>query len=334
MIISKTPLRLSFVGGGSDLPSYYRRAGGAVLSTAIDKFVYITINTRFEPGIRLSYSKTENVARVDEIEHRLVRETLNKLALDGGVEITSVADIPSRGSGLGSSSSFTVGLLHAVHAYLGRYRSKVELGAEACEVEIDLCGEPIGKQDQYAAAVGGLNLIEFHADDTVSVQPVVAPGGTIRRVEEELLLFYAGGARSASAILKQQAEDVEASAAKRQALERMVELVYVLRDELSNGNAGAVGEILHENWLLKRSLTSGVSSTEIDDIYDTGRRLGATGGKLLGAGGGGFMVFSVPRDRRQDVIAGLSRLRHVPFRFDHTGTSIAFYQSGKPDAEA
>ena len=334
MIISKTPLRLSFVGGGSDLPSYYRQAGGAVLSTSIDKFVYVTINTRFEPGIRLSYSKTENVAHVDEIEHRLVKAALRKLGVAEGVEITSVADIPSRGSGLGSSSAFTVGLLHAIHAYLGRYRSKVDLGAEACAVELELCGEPIGKQDQYAAAVGGLNIIEFHPDDSVSVQPVVAPPGTVRRVEDELVMFYTGGVRSASAILKQQAEEVGADAAKRRALERMVELVYVLRGELSSGNADAVGEILHENWLLKRSLTSGISSAEIDDIYDTARRAGATGGKLLGAGGGGFMVFSVPEGRRQDVIAGLARLRHVPFRFDRAGASIAFYQSGKPEAGA
>ena len=210
----------------------------------------------------------------------------------------------------------------------------MDLGAEACAVELELCGEPIGKHDQYAAAVGGLNIIEFHPDDSVSVEPVVAPPGTVRRVEDELVMFYTGGVRSASAILKQQAEEVGADAAKRRALERMVELVYVLRGELSSGNADAVGEILHENWLLKRSLTSGISSAEIDDIYDTARRAGATGGKLLGAGGGGFMVFSVPEGRRQDVIAGLARLRHVPFRFDRAGASIAFYQSGKPEAGA
>lgn len=334
MIISKTPLRLSFVGGGSDLPSYYRQAGGAVLSTTIDKFVYVTINTRFEPGIRLSYSKTENVAHVDEIEHRLVKAAMRKLGLFDGVELTSVADIPSRGSGLGSSSSFTVGLLHALHAYLGRYRSKVDLGAEACEVELELCGEPIGKQDQYAAAVGGLNTIEFHPDDTVTVQPVVAPARMVRQIESELVMFYTGGVRSASDILKQQAEEVGASEAKRRALERMVELVYVLRGELSAGNADALGEILHENWCLKRSLTGGISTSAIDETYDAARALGATGGKLLGAGGGGFMVFSVSEAKRRELIAGLGHLRHVPFRFDNTGASIAFYQSGKPEEQA
>jgi D-glycero-alpha-D-manno-heptose-7-phosphate kinase len=330
MIISKTPLRLSFVGGGSDLPSYYRKARGAVLSTSIDKFVYVTINTRFEPGIRLSYSKTEIVERLDQIEHRLVKAALGKLDLTTGIEITSVADIPSRGSGLGSSSSFTVGLLHAIYAYIGRYRSKLELGADACEVEIVLCEEPIGKQDQYAAAVGGLNVIEFHADDTVSVQPVVSPPGTLQQVEREMLMFYTGSVRSASAILQQQAADVDASAAKRTALERMVELVYVLRGELSNGHADAVGPILHENWHLKRQLTGGITSPLIDETYEAAMRAGATGGKLLGAGGGGFVVFSVPVDRQPDVIASLAHLRHVPFRFENGGANIAFYQSGMP----
>jgi len=330
MIISKTPLRLSFVGGGSDLPSYYRENRGAVLSTSIDKFVYVTINTRFENGIRLSYSKTEIVDDADQIEHVLVRAALKKLGLNAGVEITSVADIPSRGSGLGSSSSFTVGLLHAIHAYLGKYQAKADLGREACEVEIDICGEPIGKQDQYAAAMGGLNIIEFHSDETVSVQPVVSPPGTIQRIENELVMFYIGGARSASAILKQQASDVSASVSKQKALERMVDLVYVLRDELSSGNSDALGEILHENWVLKRQLSGGISNSLVDEAYEAAMAAGATGGKLLGAGGGGFMVFSVPEARRQGLIEGLSHFRQVPFRFDKTGTSIAFYQSGKP----
>lgn len=330
MIISKTPLRLSFVGGGSDLPAFYRQHGGAVLSTSIDKFVYVTINNRFEPGIRLSYSKTEIVDHADQIEHVLVRAALGKLGIDSGVEITSVADIPSRGSGLGSSSSFTVGLLHAIYAYLGTYRAKLDLGREACEVELDLCGEPIGKQDQYAAAVGGLNIIEFHPDETVSVEPVVAPPGTIQAIENSLVMFYIGGTRSASAILKQQSADVDASDAKRKALQRMVELVYELRSQLSAGNTEALGEILHENWMLKRQLSSGITTSHVDTIYDRARAAGATGGKLLGAGGAGFMVFSVPPERRQELIESMSELRHVPFRFDKMGTAIAFYQSGKP----
>jgi D-glycero-alpha-D-manno-heptose-7-phosphate kinase len=326
MIISKTPMRLSFVGGGSDLPSYYRDDVGAVLSTSINKFVYVTINKRFEPGIRLSYSKTEEVLTVDEIEHRIVKATLGKLELDGGIEITSVADIPSRGSGLGSSSSFTVGLLHALYAYQGRYKPKLELGREACEVEIDLCGEPIGKQDQYAAAAGGLNIIKFYPDETVTVEPVIAPPGVTDTIESELIMFYTGIVRSASGVLKQQSEAVASDAAKKQALRRMTELVDVLRDEISGGNTDALGEILHENWMLKKGLTNAISSGAIDEYYDAARSAGARGGKLLGAGGGGFMVFSAPKERHPDIVRSLSSLRHVDFGFENMGTSIVFYQ--------
>jgi len=329
MIISKTPLRLSFVGGGSDIRSYYRETGGAVLSTSIDKFVYITINRRFDAGIRLSYSKTEDVLRREEIEHKIVRTTLQKLGIEGGIEITSIADIPSRGSGLGSSSSFTVGLLHALYAYQGLYRSKPDLGAEACEVEIELCGEPIGKQDQYAAAVGGLNVLTFNPDDSVDVAPVIMPPGVGERLESELLMFYTGIVRSASQILQQQIESVEADVAKRRTLDRMVALVDILRAELSRGHCDALGDILHENWMMKKSLTAGISTGQIDDYYEAARQAGARGGKLLGAGGGGFLLFTAPRDRHPDIVRRLSALRHVPFSFDRSGTSIAFYQPNR-----
>jgi len=332
MIISKTPMRLSFVGGGSDLPSYYREHGGAVLSTSIDKFVYVTVNPRFEPGIRLSYSKTEIVENASQIEHVLVKAGLEKVGIESGLEITSIADIPSRGSGMGSSSSFTVGLLHALYAYDGKYVPKLDLGREACEVEIDMCGEPIGKQDQYAAAAGGLNVIEFHNDESVTLAPVVTPPGTIETVEAEMILYYLGGERSASRILEQQAKDVGASISKKEALGKMVRLVYDLRDELARGHAHCVGEILHANWELKRQLTGGISNAMIDETYQTARANGAKGGKLLGAGGGGFMVFSVPRERQTGFRAALSHLREVPFSFDKSGTNIVFYQSGKPAA--
>jgi D-glycero-alpha-D-manno-heptose-7-phosphate kinase len=326
MIISKTPMRLSFVGGGSDLPSYYREQGGAVLSTSIDKFVYVTVNQRFERGIRLSYSRTEIVGHASEVEHRLVKAGLEKVGIESGVEITSIADIPSRGSGMGSSSSFTVGLLHALYAFNGTYKSKLDLGREACEVELDMCGEPIGKQDQYAAAAGGLNVIEFHSDDSVTLAPVVAPPGTIQQVEADMVMYYIGGDRSASEILQKQAQDVSASIDKKQALKQMVGLVYALRDELAKGHASSVGEILHENWELKRQLTGGITNAQIDDVYRTAMLNGATGGKLLGAGGGGFMVFSVPQARQPDLRKALAQLREVPFRFDKNGTSIVFYQ--------
>ncbi|MEJ0005430.1 MAG: hypothetical protein WDM77_03350 [Steroidobacteraceae bacterium] len=200
MIISKTPLRVSFVGGGSDLPQHYRRFGGSVVSCGIDKYVFIAVNPRFDPGIRLSYSKTEEVTTVADLTHPLVRAALNKLGLSSGLEITSVADVPARGSGLGSSSSFTVGLLHALYAYKGQYISKPTLGAEACQIEIDICGEPIGKQDQYAAAMGGLNEIRFNPDESVDVEPIPTPPGFIGAFEKSLMMFYTGITRSASSI--------------------------------------------------------------------------------------------------------------------------------------
>ena len=252
MIISQTPLRMSFVGGGSDLPAYYRQHGGAVISTAIDKYVYVTVNRKFDDWIRLSYSKTEEVKSVSEIEHKIVRATLNKLGIAGGIEITSIADIPSRGTGLGSSSSFTVGLLHALSAYQGRYMSARDLGAESCSVEIDLCGEKIGKQDQYAASFGGLNMIRFNHDDSVVVEPIICRKEFIQQLESSIISFYTGVTRSASAILDIQSQQMAENSASNKIMCRMVQLTYALRDELHSHNLAAFGEILHENWMLKQ----------------------------------------------------------------------------------
>ncbi|HEY8288015.1 MAG TPA: kinase [Acetobacteraceae bacterium] len=325
MIISKTPLRLSFVGGGSDIPDYYREHGGAVLATSIDKFVYITVNKRFDETLRVSYSQTEEVDTAEHLQHRLFRAVLMKLGISGGLEITSIADVPSRGSGLGSSSAFTVGLLHCAYAYKGIYKSKSDLAAEACEVEIDILNEPIGKQDQFGAAMGGLNVIRFNPDDTIDVEPVLAPAGVIEAVERSMLMFYTGKTRSASALLRQQSEDMKASQDKRNAMKRMVELVDVMRRELGGANVGTVGDILHESWLLKRSLSGGISTGTIDEAYQAARAAGATGGKLLGAGGGGFMVFFAPPEQHERIKASLGHLRHVDFRFERQGTSIIFY---------
>ena len=209
MIISKTPLRMSFVGGGSDLPAYYRQREGAVLSTAIDKYMYVTVNQKFDGDIRLSYSATEDVNHVDQLKHPIVRNALKLLDIEGGIEIASMADIPSKGSGLGSSSSYAVALLHALHAYKNSYISKGELGQLASHVEIELCGEPIGKQDQYAAAFGGLNLIRFHADDSVSVDPIICKPETVKKMEESILVFYTGRTRSASTLLSEQSKNME-----------------------------------------------------------------------------------------------------------------------------
>lgn len=324
MIISQTPLRMSFVGGGSDLPAFYRRHGGAVLSTAIDKYVYVSINRKFDGGIRLAYSKTEEVQSINDIEHELVRAAFGMRGMRGGVEITTTADIPSRGTGLGSSSTFTVGLLNVLAAYQGHHVSPEDLAIGSCEIEIERCGQPIGKQDQYAAAYGGLNLIEFHSDDTVSVSPVIMRRDLKDLLEQRIVVFYTGITRSASAILANQSAETGSDTAKQAALKRMVELTYQLRDELGRGNIDSFGHILDENWALKKSLTAGISSSEIDDWYARAIGAGALGGKLLGAGTGGFMMFYAPRERHEDI-ANAVGLRQVRFGFEPLGSRILFY---------
>lgn len=324
MIISQTPLRMSFVGGGSDLPAFYRRYGGAVLSTAIDKYVYVSINRKFDGGIRLAYSKTEEVQSINDIEHELVRAAFDIRGMRGGVEITTTADIPSRGTGLGSSSTFTVGLLNVLSAYQGHHVSSEDLARGSCEIEIERCGQPIGKQDQYAAAYGGLNLIEFHIDDTVSVSPVIMRRDLKDLLEQRIIVFYTGITRSASAILANQSAETGTDAAKQSALKRMVELTYLLRDELGRGNIDSFGHILDENWSLKKSLTAGISSSEIDDWYSRAIGAGALGGKLLGAGTGGFMMFYAPRERHEDIANAIG-LRQVRFGFEPLGSRILFY---------
>ena len=324
MIISKTPLRMSFVGGGSDLPVFYRKYSGAVVSTAINKFVYITINKKFDNHIRIAYSRVEEPASVEKIKHPLVREALRMLKIEGGIEIMSIADIPAPGTGLGSSSSYTVGLLHALHAYNGQFASADRLAREACEIEIGRCGEPIGKQDQYAAAFGGLNFIEFHPDDTVSVEPVICRPETLQQLQAKTIVFYTGITRSASALLKTQRDAVSTQKAKQKVLQRMVGLARQLRDELQRNNDDAFGEIIHENWMLKKSLTSSVSTVQIDDWYARARKAGAVGGKLLGAGSGGFMMFYAPIERHEAIGNQLKELRQIEFRFEPHGSSIIF----------
>jgi len=225
MIISKTPLRMSFVGGGSDLPVFYRKHGGAVVSTAINKFVYVTVNQKFDDRIRLSYSKTEDAKSAEKIKHPLVREALQMLGIRGGIEITSIADIPAKGTGLGSSSSFTVGLLNALHAFANRYAAAEKLARESCTIEIERCGEPIGKQDQYAAAYGGFNLIEFNPDDSVSVEPIICKRETLRHLQENTLVFYTGITRSASALLKTQSATMASDKAKQKTKDKIKKVV-------------------------------------------------------------------------------------------------------------
>lgn len=327
MIVSKTPLRMSFVGGGSDLPAFYRGEPGAVLSTSIDKYMYITVNRKFDGRIRLNYSRTEEAEHYSQLQHPLVREALSLAGILGGIEIASMADIPSKGSGLGSSSSFTVGLLNALHAYKNQYVSKEDLARLACEIEIERCGEPIGKQDQYAAAYGGLNLIRFHPDESVSVDPIIINPSLLAELDASTLVFFTGRTRSASAVLANQSMAMQ-STDRRLLMRRMVELAFELKHELESGSLENVGNILDENWRLKAQLTSEITDSEIDGWYATGMAHGAKGGKLLGAGNGGFLMFHAPQERHEEIKKALPGLRPVTFHFEFNGAQIAFYQPG------
>lgn len=327
MIVSKTPLRMSFVGGGSDLPAFYREESGAVLSTSIDKYMYITVNRKFDGRIRLNYSRTEEADHYSQLQHPLVREALSLAGISGGIEIASMADIPSKGSGLGSSSSFTVGLLNALHAYKNQYVSKEDLARLACNIEIERCGEPIGKQDQYAAAYGGLNLIRFHPDESVSVDPIIINPFRLAELDASTLVFFTGRTRSASAVLANQSMAMQ-STDRRRLMRRMVELAFELKHELESGSLEHVGNILDENWKLKAQLTSGITDPEIDGWYEAGLAHGAKGGKLLGAGNGGFLMFHAPPERHDEIRKALPSLRPVSFHFEFNGAQIAFYQPG------
>ena len=333
MIVCRTPLRVSFLGGGSDLPVHYRRHGGAVVSAAIAKYVYVTVNRRFDKSIRLSYSMTEEVDHAREIKHRLVRAAMLKLGIENGIEITSIADIPSRGTGLGSSSAFTTGLLHALHAYQGNYRSQADLAAEACEVEIDLCGEPIGKQDQYAAAVGGVNLLRFNPDESVTVEKIVFSPNFMREFQDSMLLFYTGVTRSASDILRNQIGIMGSSDEKTDVVRRMAAMTDDFRHAIQDNNLGWVGDLLHESWALKQSISDQISTGVIDDMYKSARGAGALGGKLLGAGGGGFLLVCAPVERHDAVRRALAGYRCLPLRLDWTGTSIILYSPQELDPD-
>ena len=324
MIISQTPLRVSFLGGGSDLPSYYRRNGGAVLSAAIDQSVYITVSRKFDSSVRVSYSRTEEVARASEVEHPLVREALAVLGIEGGIEITSVADIPARGTGLGSSSSFTVGLLNALHAYCGRHATADKLAEQSCMVEIDRCGEPIGKQDQYAAAFGGFNFIRFHPNDTVEVTKVICPQSLVAELQSRLIFFYTGVTRSASSVLRQQSAEVANPGTKSDATSHLAKLAEQAFAELCSGNLASLGPMLHEAWRTKKQIAAGISNGFIDRAYDAAIHAGAEGGKLLGAGGGGFLMFLAPPERHDCIRLALKPMRETPFRLVPHGSRIIF----------
>jgi D-glycero-alpha-D-manno-heptose-7-phosphate kinase len=316
MIGTMTPFRISFAGGGSDLPSFYEQDPGCVVSTSIDKHMYLFVHPSFDDKIRVKYSMTELVDRVDEIQHPIVRETLRIFGLTG-IDISSIADIPA-GTGLGSSSSFTVGLFNALYGYVGMGSSPEQLAADACRLEIDVLREPIGRQDQYAAAHGGLNLIDFHSDHSVTVEPIQMPQESLESLENNLLMFYSGGRRAAGEILMDQANNMNGQ--KRANLVRMTELARELGDSLAKGAIEDMGYILDEGWNLKKSLSEKISRGHIDNLYETAMNSGATGGKLLGAGNSGFLLFYCPLEQQARLRSALSGLKETKFRFDREGT--------------
>jgi D-glycero-alpha-D-manno-heptose-7-phosphate kinase len=323
MIISRTPLRISFVGGGTDLPDFCDEHGGAVVSTTLDKWIHVVVARRFEGDVRVSYSRTEIVPNARAVQHELVREAMRMTGVPRGVDIVTLADVPSRGTGVGSSSSVTVGLLNALYAFQGIYKSPLQLAEEAARIEIEILGKPIGRQDQYAAAVGGLNFIEFlPRGGGVRVEPVISSRETFKRLQRSLLMFYTGRQRSADSSLHHQRQAVQNGRAV-DALVTMRNLAYEFRERLAHGDVDALGPLLDQNWQLKRRLADGISSSEIDGWYERARAAGAVGGKLLGAGAGGFLLLFAPPERQDAVRASLSELRELPLRFAAHGTQIS-----------
>ena len=323
VIISRTPFRISFAGGGSDLKEYYMLYGGAVLSVTINKYVYLSMHPYFyEKKFFLKYSKSEMVDTVNKIEHRIIKQLFHEYEI-AGVDFNSSADIPA-GTGVGSSSAFTVGLINLCNAYLSKYMSKEKIAEYACNIEINKLNEPIGKQDQYACAVGGINFFQFNENDTVNIERVVINKDKFKELQDNLLLFYLGNTRSAGTILSEQKNNLINGNSKIDNLHKMVKLAHQLKYELNNGNINAMGEILHEGWMYKKELASSISNSQIDYYYDIAYKNGAVGGKLIGAGGGGFLLFYVKQENHQQLRNALHELYELQFEFDNTGTVIIY----------
>lgn len=327
MIISRTPLRISFVGGGSDLPSFYKKYSGSVVSTAIDKYIFITVNKKFDNKIRVSYSETEIVDRVTNLKHELVRECLKKVGIKGGIEITSIADIPSEGTGLGSSSSYTVGLLNALYAYVGKFVPADKLAKEASEIEIKKLKKPIGKQDHYIAAYGGLRFIQFNSNDSVYIDPLICTETYKKRFENNLLLFYTGITRSSYSILNRQNKKINKHKEIQETLKKMVDISYEMKKEIQRGGRlERIGKLLHQNWVLKKNIDNSISNPTINNWYSLALKNGALGGKILGAGGGGFLLIYAKNRFHPKIIetmtdAGLSLFK---FKFEREGSKIIY----------
>jgi D-glycero-alpha-D-manno-heptose-7-phosphate kinase len=319
MIITQTPLRIGLLGGGTDLPSYYRDCGGRVLNCALDKYIFVIVKQRFDDDIYVNYSKKEIVSRVDDLEHELVREAMLMTGVAHGVEITTLADIPSAGSGLGSSSAVTVGLLHALFAYQGRQVSPEELAERACIIEIERCGKPIGKQDQYIAALGGIRDIRFGPGDAVVAEELGISAAERRALQQQIMLFFTGVTRSANSILAEQNANVEGT---RPQLDLLRDLAGLAVERLRSGDVDAIGPAVRESWEIKRKLASGVSNDQVDAAIARALDAGASGVKLTGAGGGGFLLVICPMERQRAVRSVLTDMQEFPVKLDHLGSRV------------
>lgn len=324
MIISQTPLRISLSGGGTDFKDYYKENNGFVVSTAIDKYVFVIIKERFDDLIYVNYTKKEIVKTVDEIQHELVREALKKTGLENGIEITMLADVPSEGSGLGSSSSLTVGLLNAMYAYQGKQVVAEQLAVEACEIEIDILNKPIGKQDQYIAAYGGIRSFKFNQDDSVDVQLINFPNNLKKKLGANLLLFYTNTTRKSSSILIEQKESISS---KLDYHNKIKSLAVETENLFARGEIDKIGSVLAENWKFKKNLSSNISNEDIDNMYKIAINGGAEGGKIAGAGGGGFLLVYCKRENHDKLREAMNNYREVSFMLEPHGSKIIFNYS-------
>lgn len=326
MIISRTPFRISLAGGGSDFEEYYRARDGHVVTMAISRYMHVTVNRRFDDGIRVSYTKTEIVDHVDELQHDLIREAMKMTGICKGIEVTTIADLPA-GIGLGSSSSLTVGVLNALYALKGEWHSADDLARRACDIEIEILKHPIGKQDQYIAAFGGLCDVHFRTDESVTVRPLVCLPERRDRVVDDLMLFYTGVTRSAGSVLLEARKRIAQDNGGRTTVDGLVNVATQMRQSVIDGNVEAVGRLLDESWTLKKRMASNVTNGFLDGLYEQARHAGALGGKISGAGGGGCLLLCVPRDRQpavRDVLTAAG-LKDVPFHLEPEGARIIYY---------
>jgi D-glycero-alpha-D-manno-heptose-7-phosphate kinase len=321
VIITQTPLRISFLGGGTDFREYFQQEEGWVLSCAIDKYIFVTIKERYDDRIRIGYTKTELVDDIDEISHELVRECLRKTGIHKRIEISTVGDIPSEGSGLGSSSTVTVGLLNAMYTYLGTPKEPETLAREACEIEIDVLGKPIGIQDQYIAAYGGQRFIHFCSTGSVRVERLALDREQTRKLNRNLMLFFTGVTRQAASVLGEQRQNIPD---RLHILREMKRLALEAKASIECGEFDELGRLLDEGWQLKRQMASGVSNSSIDNLYQRARQAGAYGGKITGAGGGGYLLLYCPVSKQDDVRAALGELTELPFNTEQDGSKVIF----------